>query len=244
VDIVPDHCVRAVGCLWPPGLHVVLEQGLRPLGEEAATLEVTGFAPPDALATQAVEVLDGDIGLHAQRLIAVATSEVCVVATMDMVWDIPRTCTGARWRALLPREAPVDAAGMGPDSSELRTIDDPPLGAFIVDRMLALMPAGRPGDGAVTLLVHPGGLLQALQALFERTWNSADHPASGLTGKPCPEDLRLLRLLVGGFTDETIASRLDVGARTVQRRVHDLIVATGVRTRLQLIWHATRRGWI
>jgi hypothetical protein len=30
----------------------------------------------------------------------------------------------------------------------------------------------------------------------------------------------------------------------VQRRLHDLIKITGVRTRVQLIWQATKRGWI
>jgi len=30
----------------------------------------------------------------------------------------------------------------------------------------------------------------------------------------------------------------------VQRRVRELIEAAGVRTRVQLIWHATRSGWI
>jgi DNA-binding NarL/FixJ family response regulator len=61
---------------------------------------------------------------------------------------------------------------------------------------------------------------------------------------PSPEDMRLLALLLSGYTDEAIAARLDVGARTVQRRIRDLIELTGVRTRLQLVWFATRRGWL
>lgn len=236
------------GCRSPvcDAIAVLGDERPRPVGEEAVTLEVTGFAPPEALATSAVEVLDGDIGTHAARLVAAATSEICVVATAEMLRDIPSDQTRARWRALLPRGAPSEIASGG-IGSEVRMVDDPPLGALIVDRAFGLLQAGRVGHGEATLLVHPGGLLQALQALFERTWASADpmHAAPGISsGRPCPEDLQLLRLLLGGFTDEAIASRLDVGARTVQRRVHDLIETAGVRTRLQLIWHATRRGWI
>ena len=61
---------------------------------------------------------------------------------------------------------------------------------------------------------------------------------------PSSADLRLLRFLLEGLTDVAIASRLNVGERTVQRRVRDLIDLAGVQTRLQLIWQATRQGWI
>ncbi len=61
---------------------------------------------------------------------------------------------------------------------------------------------------------------------------------------PTHEDLHLLQLLVEGLTDEAIAGKLDLSTRTVQRRVRELIDLAGVRTRLQLVWEATRRGWV
>lgn len=61
---------------------------------------------------------------------------------------------------------------------------------------------------------------------------------------PGAEDLRLLGLLLDGLTDHAIAGKLHIGTRTVQRRIHELIETAGVRTRLQLIWHATRSGWL
>lgn len=217
---------------------------------------MTGFAPSEAPAsrallrrsmTQAVEVLDGDISAHATRLTWRAAGEVCVMATGDMGLSAPRDAQ-VRWRAVLPPEI---AAGSAPDGAEVRVSTSPPIDAVIVDRAVALIRACHAQMGPVTLLVHQGGLLQAAQALFERTWASAAAPLAAFGtdtsdpgGPPDPADLQLLRLLLGGFTDEAIASRLEVGARTVQRRVHDLIEAAGVRTRLQLIWHATRRGWI
>ena len=40
------------------------------------------------------------------------------------------------------------------------------------------------------------------------------------------------------------AAQLGISARTVQRRLADLMEATGVLTRLQLAAEAVRRGWV
>jgi len=101
--------------------------------------------------------------------------------------------------------------------------------------------------------VYPGGLLDALLAVFERSWSQgtplvADGPAAVCEDPaahgPTGDDLHLLQLMVEGLTDDAIAGKLDVSTRTVQRRVRDLIDLSGVRSRLQLVWEATRRGWI
>ncbi len=47
-----------------------------------------------------------------------------------------------------------------------------------------------------------------------------------------------------GLTDASVAKQLDLGLRTVQRRVKGLMELTGVSTRLQLGWHAYERGWV
>ncbi|GCB45008.1 transcriptional regulator [Streptomyces sp. NL15-2K] len=47
-----------------------------------------------------------------------------------------------------------------------------------------------------------------------------------------------LELLAG------VAKQLDLGLRTVQRRVKRLMELSGVTTRLQLGWHACERGWV
>ena len=149
----------------------------------------------------------------------------------------------------------------------IRVVDEPPFALLIVDRSVALVsartdsapvaaavdattPAASGGDA---LLVHPGGLQDSLFAVFDRTWSvaepvrvTASGPVCGdpAVAVPCPDDLRLLTLLLDGLTDEAIATKLDLGTRTVQRRVRELIEAAGARTRLQLIWQATRHGWI
>jgi DNA-binding NarL/FixJ family response regulator len=54
----------------------------------------------------------------------------------------------------------------------------------------------------------------------------------------------VLSLLLAGLTDASVAKQLDLGLRTVQRRVKRLMELTGVTTRLQLGWHAYERGWV
>jgi DNA-binding NarL/FixJ family response regulator len=61
---------------------------------------------------------------------------------------------------------------------------------------------------------------------------------------PDATDLEILALLLAGLTDASVAKQLDLGLRTVQRRVRRLMELAGVTTRLQLGWHAHERGWV
>ncbi|MFE5210772.1 hypothetical protein [Streptomyces sp. NPDC056600] len=54
-------------------------------------------------------------------------------------------------------------------------------------------------------------------------------------------DLKILRMLLEGCTDATVAVRLGIGQRTVQRRIRQMMDAAGVNTRIQLGWHARER---
>ena len=71
-------------------------------------------------------------------------------------------------------------------------------------------------------------------------------PGHGKHSAPGPDatDLEILSLLLAGLTDASVAKQLDVGLRTVQRRVKGLMELTGVTTRLQLGWHAYAQGWV
>jgi sugar-specific transcriptional regulator TrmB len=74
-------------------------------------------------------------------------------------------------------------------------------------------------------------------------------PAASMPREVPPEqpdhvDLRILSLLLAGLTDAAAAKQLDVGLRTVQRRVKRLMELAGVSTRLQLGWQAYERGWV
>ncbi|MEU4682721.1 helix-turn-helix transcriptional regulator [Streptomyces xinghaiensis] len=101
-------------------------------------------------------------------------------------------------------------------------------------------PAGRPGPEG-----HPAGT-PAAGAGGAREGAGADsaRPAvQGTTDGPDAVDLRILSLLLAGLTDASAAKQLDLGLRTVQRRVKRLMEIAGVSTRLQLGWHACEHGW-
>ncbi|MFE7209596.1 helix-turn-helix domain-containing protein [Streptomyces sp. NPDC057611] len=115
------------------------------------------------------------------------------------------------------------------------------------------VPCAEPTPEPSAVLVRPGALLDALIAFFESLWAGASPlvlTEDGLDGAavsdrtPPPEDLLLLSLLLTGLTDTAIAGQLGTSLRTVQRRIRDLIAFAGVRTRMQLAWEASRRGWL
>ncbi|MEV5006039.1 helix-turn-helix domain-containing protein [Streptomyces sp. NPDC055692] len=114
-------------------------------------------------------------------------------------------------------------------------------------------PCAEPTPEPSAVLVRPGALLDALIAFFESLWAGASPlvlTEDGLDGAavsdrtPPSEDLLLLSLLLTGLTDTAIAGQLGTSLRTVQRRIRDLIAFAGVRTRMQLAWEASRRGWL
>jgi DNA-binding CsgD family transcriptional regulator len=204
--------------------------------------------PPPSAPGEPVELVSDDVAGRAADVLATATAEVGVLMPPDEhPWRGMRTPAGVAVRLIYPRRLLGDpggrvrveaAAGAG---AAVRLTEAPPMALLLVDRVIAVVPV--PTDRA--LVVRGGGLRDALVDVFERTWARADVPAA-ITARshPDPDDLRLLGLLLDGLTDEGIAARLDLGTRTVQRRVRELIELAGVRTRLQLIWHATRSGWI
>ncbi|WP_447035048.1 LuxR family transcriptional regulator [Streptomyces sp. DSM 118878] len=96
------------------------------------------------------------------------------------------------------------------------------------------------------LVVQPCGLLSALIALFEQSWNNA-LPFHGRTAAPGglpPADRRLLWLLAGGATDEVIARELGVSRRTLFRRLQVLMARLGAANRFQMALQAQRCGWL
>ncbi len=105
-----------------------------------------------------------------------------------------------------------------------------------------------------SMLVRRSPLLDSLVTLFETLWRlavplprSLDPSATALTtagDRPLARDHRVLMLLAGGATDETIARQLGVSTRTVERRVRALLDQLGAETRFQAGAQAARRGWL
>lgn len=230
-------------------------------------------------AAESIELVFGESAMRrcCARLGAGAAAEVCAMVTGGLrAFDPPdhdTLGTGVRSRVVRPRWMLANfddrqrMAAAIRAGQQIRVVARPPVDLLLVDRAVALVPVlgarlayredvdptDPDGLGHCAVLVHPGGLRDAMLGLFESTWavaapllatDDGDVCEDPAIGTPGPEDLRLLGYMLDGLTDQAIAGKMGVGTRTVQRRVSDLIGLAGVRTRLQLIWQATQRGWL
>lgn len=119
---------------------------------------------------------------------------------------------------------------------QLRSVSDPPVQLLIVDRALAVVPAGT--DGSAAFIQDPV-LVDAYVRLFMTVWDAAKPE---LEARPDlePLDLSILERLADGATDDSIARALHVGERTVRRRVAELMDSLGAQSRFQLGQRADR----
>jgi len=214
-----------------------------------------------------VEVVTGAAAV-AQRFLQIqlgASHEVCALVTGTTVAvtgsendaEKQATARGVRYRVVLER-AVLDqpngmtevTAALGRDE-QVRVVDQVPTKLVVADRSLALVPLNAGSAEPAALVVHASGLLELLSSLFESVWQVALPLRCGVVGVaeqgpdgPDTADLEILSLLLAGMTDASVAKQLDLGLRTVQRRVKRLMELTGASTRLQLGWHAYERGWV
>ena len=166
---------------------------------------------------------------------------------------------GVRYRVVVERAVLDGPAAIGELSAALgrdervRVAERVPTKLVVADRTLAMVPlVSSPHAEPAALVVHASGLLEVLSGLFETVWREALPLRLGRDGSveeqrsegPDGTDLEILSLLLAGLTDASVAKQLDLGLRTVQRRVRHLMEIAGVTTRLQLGWQAYERGWV
>ncbi|MEV7084694.1 helix-turn-helix domain-containing protein [Streptomyces sp. NPDC093085] len=196
-----------------------------------------------------------------------ATEEVCALVTGEPVAvtgqeneaEDRAASRGVGYRVVIEREVLAEPAALAELSAALgrqervRVTERLPTKLVIADRTLAMVPLTGRGAAPAALVVHASGLLESLMGLFEAVWREglplrlgADGTTVREDGAPGPDaiDLEILSLLLAGMTDASVAKQLDLGLRTVQRRVKGLMELSGVTTRLQLGWHAYERGWV
>ncbi|AWI31652.1 helix-turn-helix domain-containing protein [Streptomyces tirandamycinicus] len=215
-----------------------------------------------------VEVVTG-AGAVAQRFRQLrlgASDEVCALVTGSPVVlsgadDEARLRTGpsgVTYRVVVEREMLTPAARPAEVSpwlgrgAQVRVVERVPAELVVADRTLAMAPLTGRGSQAAALVVRAGGVLESLTGLFEAVWREALPLRLGGDGSvtedgpagPDAADLEILSLLLAGMTDASVAKQLELGLRTVQRRVKGLMELAGVTTRLQLGWHAYDRGWV
>ncbi len=258
----------------PPGvaLGALLTQRRHELekAELAAALLAEEYraAAAESAVHDLVEVVSGAAAV-AQRFLQIqlgAREEVCTFVTGSPVTvtgpgDDTEEQAGGRGvrhrvvleRAVLDRPHGVTELSAALSREEqVRVAGRVPTRLVIADRSLALVPlASSTTAEPAALVVHASGLLELLYALFESVWRDALPLRLGASGVaeeapdgPDDTDLEVLSLLLAGLTDASVAKQLDLGLRTVQRRVKRLMELTGVTTRLQLGWHAYERGWV
>ncbi|WP_445526033.1 helix-turn-helix transcriptional regulator [Streptomyces cyslabdanicus] len=257
----------------PPGvaLGALLTQHRQELekAELAAALLAEEYraAGSEPTAHDLVEVVTGAAAV-AQRFLQLqlgAEEEVCALVTGDPIVvsalenhaEDQAVARGVRYRVVLERavlDRPNGVAELATALSrdeQVRVAETVPTKLVVADGTLAMVPLTWHTQEPTALVVHASGLLDLLYGLFESVWREAlplRLGASGVTEEepdgPDAIDLEVLSLLLAGLTDSSVAKQLDLGLRTVQRRVRRLMELTGVSTRLQLGWHAYERGWV
>ena len=180
-------------------------------------------------------------------------NEIALLSGEENIEEDRALARGVRYRvivesAVLERPGFLTAAReMAQIGEEIRVLPTLPTRMFIADDQMALVPMHTQGedDGFGALLIHPSGLLDLVDSIFEEYWRAATEFLP-LAAAHVAEDVDrdLLHLLLMGVTDAAAAGQLGISLRTVQRRVADLMDVAGVTTRMQLGAEAVRREWV
>ncbi|MEV8036085.1 helix-turn-helix domain-containing protein [Streptomyces sp. NPDC086182] len=194
-----------------------------------------------------------------QQVRAMMVPEQTVVSRSDNTAEGAGVRRGVLYRTILHRETLTEPGTVAQAlaaleaGQQIRVADAVPVKIMIADHELAMLPlfSGR-NTAAASVLVHAGGLLDALVAYFELAWEQAyplsPHTAGDGVAEQRPDaidefDARMLALVLAGLTDQAVGARLGVSRRTVQRRIGELMARAGAESRIQLGWHAARKGW-
>jgi len=139
---------------------------------------------------------------------------------------------------------------------QARAAADVPAKLAVADRRIGLLSFPTPGDLGEpwAFVVRGSRWVEVLVALFGEVWDRATPlrlaPAADAVedldrwNVPTPNDRRIMSLLLSGLPDKAVASQLGLSLRTVQRRLRQLMDATGTSTRMQLGFYAARNDWL
>ncbi|WP_436735994.1 LuxR C-terminal-related transcriptional regulator [Streptomyces sp. BBFR102] len=130
--------------------------------------------------------------------------------------------------------------------AQVRTLNEVFDRVIICDRSSAFIPAGADREAAAILIQHPP-LVEYLRKVFELMWEHAE-PVTYQHGRHRPQLLtsrtrqNVLRLMVNGYTDEAIASRLGMSTRTVFSHIQKASELLGSRSRGHLGYIIASQG--
>lgn len=185
----------------------------------------------------------------------------------DPIPELEMLARGVRARGVYERASLLDPAKLAEVQEMIAAgeaavmVPELPFKLAVVDRRRALLPLGTGTELTAALIVRPSPLLDALIEVFEAQWTRGmpvPRSARSAVLPEAPENRRespaasageartglegLLTMLSAGMTDEAIARQLGVSARTVQRRISDLMESLGSRNRFQAGVQAVRHG--
>lgn len=249
-------------------LALEVERQLQRARIAAARLAVewsAGSGPKEA--DELVEVITGEQAIlrRFESMIRSAKDEIIGFAAapieapdeINMRINIEALNRGVRLRTIYERAVLDSPAGFvkvvaecEASGEQIRILDRLPTKMVLVDGVTALVPVNLqlPHVTPSAALIH-APLSSTMTALFEELWRRA-MPAV-LSGQPAPgrrgisaDDLKLLSLVLGGMSDDSVARHLGISRRTVHRHIERMIRLAGVQTRLQLLWRAGDQGWL
>jgi DNA-binding CsgD family transcriptional regulator/sugar-specific transcriptional regulator TrmB len=162
-------------------------------------------------------------------------------------------------RGVRMRTVYLDSAGNDPATvahaerlaalgGQIRSVPSLPNRMIICDRRIAVVAADCEDTAAGAVVLQTPGVISSLHALFENVWQSAQPmgqpPLPADTQRLSPQQTEVLRLLSLGHTDDSVAARLGVSARTARRIATKLMDHLDARSRFQAGVHAVTRGLI
>lgn len=121
---------------------------------------------------------------------------------------------------------------------QVRTLDEVFERIIICDRTVAFIP-GRADRRVSAIAVRDPSMVEFLAKGFDRSWERSI-PMALSPGLQRPEALTntvrraVLRMVIGGHTDESIAARLGMSSRTVSAHIKKISEIVGSRSRAEL----------
>ncbi|MGX1885650.1 LuxR family transcriptional regulator [Streptomyces sp. NPDC055287] len=118
--------------------------------------------------------------------------------------------------------------------AQVRTLDDQFSRFLIFDEETAVISV--PGNPLAAAVVREAYVVAFIKETYERLWLSAEPFAVALGArKKIADDVRqaIVRLLMEGMTDASIALRLGMSVRTCRRHIADIMVELSAQSRFQ-----------
>lgn len=125
---------------------------------------------------------------------------------------------------------------------EAKVVDRIPFKVSILDRRVACLPLDHTVLANGFQLIHDPVLVGALVTLHQQLWRAGREPDH--SGDLPPRLAMLLPALASDEPDDLACRHIGLSPRTYSRRVAELLVVLGVRTRFQAGLEAARRGWL